>query len=107
MFGKREDILLKMFAEDRGFIAKVYGSPVLPGALQDVPGNPYNFVCNEPAVNIWYVGHTVRLSMPPEARKGNWMAADLIDGRYTNHRSHEGLQAAIDSEFARIIAQRL
>lgn len=93
----RIDIELKTYAESLGFTATVdqkgFHQP-------DVPNNPWSFV--KGAVTIWYVGsNRSSVSLPKEAQHGDWMAAELIDDSFCNHRAYDGLKAALDAEFAR------
>jgi hypothetical protein len=90
----RIDIELIPYAEKLGFIPTADRLGLHPSG---VPYNPWTFV--KGPVIIWYVGpNRVNVTLPKEAQKGDWMVADLIDERFTNHRAYDGLKAALDAE---------
>jgi hypothetical protein len=87
----REDIRLKSYAEKLGFKAEVDRQGFW---IEGVPYSSYSF--RKGNKTVWYVGpNRVSLRVP---QKGDWMAADKVDGYYENHRSYEGLKAALEAE---------
>jgi hypothetical protein len=87
----REDIRLKAYAEKLGFKAKADEQGFW---IEGVPYNSYIFVKGK--TELWYVGPTRTCVRLPQ--KGDWMAADLVNGRIQRHRSYEGLTTALEAE---------
>jgi hypothetical protein len=88
------DIELKPFAEEIGYSANADEKGFHPSG---VPNNPYIFKMKD--ITIWYVSpNRTSVSLPKEAQYGDWMAANLANGYFINHRSYAGLHAALMGE---------
>lgn len=89
----REDLNMFDAAKEAGWSAYTRG-PVVHGLPHDSvsyrKGNKHAWKCGE--FDIYKHGNE------PSVYHSWWVVADLIEGRYQNHRQHDTLQDVLDKE---------